>query len=100
MNRSKQNLELEIICFEKAKEYSYLYIGNTSRFTALTVHHLVSGKDGSDEHMKSKRYYNYLHYNECNKHKLLNSCLAGYGLKATVGTSHYNASISIVIEVL
>eukprot|EP00590_Aulacoseira_subarctica_P007898 CAMPEP_0172424558 /NCGR_PEP_ID=MMETSP1064-20121228/26423_1 /TAXON_ID=202472 /ORGANISM="Aulacoseira subarctica , Strain CCAP 1002/5" /LENGTH=241 /DNA_ID=CAMNT_0013166773 /DNA_START=245 /DNA_END=970 /DNA_ORIENTATION=+ len=84
LEESKKRLELEIICFEKAKEYAHLYIGKTSGKSALKVNHQIAGAKGSKEHMKSEQFFSYLQDNMSNDYKMLNSCLAGYGLKAIV----------------
>jgi len=97
----KKRLELEIMCFDKAKEYAYNYIGITSGETAMEVHHIVPKSDGSEEYMKSEQFYRYLQDNRSNNHELLNNCLAGYGLTAIVSqNTYYPTGTSITIDPL
>mmetsp|Transcript_13238 Transcript_13238/g.18986 ORF Transcript_13238/g.18986 Transcript_13238/m.18986 type:complete len:258 (+) Transcript_13238:260-1033(+) len=101
LEESKKRLELEIMCFDKAKEYAYNYIGITSGETAMEVHHIVPKSDGSEEYMKSEQFYRYLQDNRSNNHELLNNCLAGYGLTAIVSqNTYYPTGTSITIDPL
>mmetsp|Transcript_13243 Transcript_13243/g.18989 ORF Transcript_13243/g.18989 Transcript_13243/m.18989 type:complete len:153 (+) Transcript_13243:1-459(+) len=103
MKKSNVELEARIMCLEKAREYAALYIGKTLVETSLTIIHKQPPADGSEESKKSDQFCKYLQNERSNNHKLLNSCLVGYGLKASCKPydGRYNSgNWSITIETL